>query len=44
MNGRIVFETLAQLAEFLREFTPSTATFRVDVDATGIELVFTGGY
>ena len=40
MNGTIEFESMADLAEFLKEFTGSTACFFV----VGLKLKFTGGY
>ena len=44
MNGTIIFDDLAELAEFLREFTGSTATFEVTRYQTNYLLKFTGGF
>lgn len=45
MNGKIYFYDLKQLAEFLREFTGSTAIFEVKQEGTGRwVLEFTGGF
>ena len=45
MNGTITFYNLEQLAEFLKEFTGSTATFEVWQDSCSMRwlLKFTGG-
>ena len=44
VNGKITFYNLEQLAEFLKEFTGSSATFEVGQD-TSMRWVlrFTGG-
>jgi hypothetical protein len=44
MNGTITFRTLAELAEFLKAFTGSTATWTVHDDSRGWHLTFTGGF
>jgi hypothetical protein len=45
MNGTITFETTRELAEFLRDFTGSTATFEVIKNGTdGWILRFLGGF
>jgi hypothetical protein len=45
MNGKIYFYDLKQLADFLREFTGSTATFEVKQDSSGRwVLEFLGGF
>ena len=44
MNGKIYFADAAALAEFLKEFTGSTAVFKVVPDDSGYMLEFTGGY
>ena len=44
MSGTITFYNLEQLAEFLKEFTGSTATFEVGQDCSQRwVLKFTGG-
>ena len=44
MNGTITFYNLEQLAEFLKEFTGSTAMFEVSQDSSmRWVLQFTGG-
>lgn len=44
MNGTITFNDLAQLADFLKQFTGSTATFTV-VETNGKwTLTFNGGF
>ena len=45
MHGTITFPDLAALAEFLRQFTGSTAVFTVREGARGTwVLEFTGGF
>jgi hypothetical protein len=45
MNGTIHFMDLKQLADFLKAFTGSTATFETKQDASGRwVLTFLGGY
>ena len=44
MHGKIKFETVEQLAIFLKEFVPSTAIFEVNVNEDGVAVLhFTGG-
>jgi hypothetical protein len=43
MNGTIHFENLEQLAEFLKHFTGSTATFEVLPRGSKWVLTFLGG-
>jgi hypothetical protein len=44
MHGKIYFETVTELAEFLKEFTGSTAIFKAGKCLDGTwELEFTGG-
>ncbi len=44
MTGTITFATWVDLAEFLKAFTPCTATFEVRKVRDEIVLTFTGGY
>jgi len=44
MNGTIEFSNTAELAEFLKEFTGSTACFFVTSSGMGYKLKFTGGF
>jgi hypothetical protein len=44
MYGKITFNNATQLAEFLKEFTGSTAVFVVRTYGDTYELEFTGGY
>lgn len=44
MYGTITFRTLDSLAEFLKSFTGSTATFTVVEESSGFVLTFTGGF
>lgn len=45
MNGKIYFDNVTLLAEFLAAFCGSTATFRVDVKENGaVVLEFLGGF
>jgi len=44
MNGSIYFDNLQELAEFLKEFQGSTATFQVNKQGSGWQLKFLGGY
>ena len=44
MNGKITFETAKELAEFLKEFTGSTATFTVTKKGKDWVMEFNGGY
>jgi len=44
MNGKIYFDDLGQLAEFLKEFTGSTATFEVRPDGRKWVVIFLGGF
>jgi hypothetical protein len=44
MNGRIEFENLQELGEFLKYFTGSTAAFNVYKRGYKWVLEFTGGY
>jgi hypothetical protein len=45
MNGSIFFYDLKQLADFLKEFTGSTATFEVKQEGAGRwVLTFQGGF
>ena len=44
MHGKIIFTSLVDLAEFLKEFTGSTATFSVEEHGSGWVLEFTGGF
>jgi hypothetical protein len=44
MNGKIKFDTLTELAEFLKGFTGSTAIFNVFKDGKGWTLEFLGGF
>jgi hypothetical protein len=45
MDGTITFWDLSQLAEFLKEFTGSTAKFTVTQDGSNRwVLTFTGGF
>lgn len=43
MHGTITFNTISDLADFLREFTPSTALFTVTQRGNVWVLQFTGG-
>jgi hypothetical protein len=44
MNGKITFETLKELAEFLKNFTGSSSLFEVTKGQNQWLLEFTGGY
>jgi hypothetical protein len=44
MRGKIFFDDLAELAEFLREFHGATALFVVNKAGSRWVLEFTGGY
>ena len=44
MNGTIYFDNIESLAEFLKEFTGSTATFTVRQIGLQYVLEFNGGY
>ena len=44
MHGTIHFDNAESLAEFLREFCPSTAIFSVTQEGNQYVLKFTGGY
>ena len=44
MDGKIVFETLVQLADFLKEFSGATDTFEVYRNGNVWILKFTGGF
>ena len=44
MDGDIVFKSLAEVAEFLKEFCGCTAKFTVAKDAQFWVLKFTGGF
>jgi hypothetical protein len=45
MYGTITFASAKELAQFLKEFTGSTAVFQVDQMTDGtFKLKFTGGY
>ena len=44
MNGKITFETLKELAEFLKNFTGSSSLFEVAKGQNQWLLEFTGGY
>lgn len=44
MNGEIVFANAEELAKFLKEFTGSSATFKVTYDGSEYVLTFDGGY
>jgi hypothetical protein len=44
MNGTITFESWSEVAEFLKEFTGSTATFNIHREGSRFILKFLGGY
>lgn len=44
MNGKIYFNSLTELAEFLRQFSGCTATFEVTHNARQWVLTFLGGF
>jgi hypothetical protein len=44
MYGKITFRNVRELAEFLKEFSGSTAKFVVKNYGEEYELEFTGGY
>ncbi len=44
MNGKITFTSLVDLAEFLKEFAGSTATFEVEERGSVWVLEFKGGF
>lgn len=44
MHGKIYFHNLESLAEFLKEFTGSNATFEVVKESGQWVLSFNGGY
>ena len=45
MDGTINFESIKDLAEFLKEFAPSTAKFKVEkINEDRWVLTFTGGH
>jgi len=45
MDGKITFDNISDLAEFLTEFTGCTAKFIVEkISETKWVLTFTGGY
>lgn len=44
MNGKIYFDSLKELSEFLKYFTGSTATFKVVSDGNQWILEFNGGF
>ena len=45
MGGIIYFSDLSELAEFLKEFTGSSATFDVEKNTSGFwVLTFNGGF
>ena len=44
MNGKIYFDDVTQLADFLKVFTGSTATFEVQHQGNKWVLVFYGGF
>lgn len=44
MHGKIYFNDLKELAEFLKEFQGSTACFEVSKQNAFYELTFNGGY
>ena len=44
MNGKIIFDDVIMLSNFLKEFSGSTATFEVYQEGSAFILKFTGGY
>jgi len=44
MNGKIFFDNTSDLAEFLKDFTGSTATFEVQRQGSKWVLTFLGGF
>ena len=44
MNGKIYFDSIEELAEFLKHFTGSTATFESKQEGTKWTIVFLGGF
>jgi hypothetical protein len=44
MYGKITFKTAKELAEFLKEFTGSTAVFNVTKQGNDWIMEFNGGY
>lgn len=44
MQGKIIFNDVASLADFLRNFQGTTAVFEVCQDGRKFVLTFTGGY
>ncbi len=44
MDGTITFDGAAELAKFLKEFTGSTAIFKVRQEGEKFVLEFTGGF
>lgn len=44
MNGKIFFDDLQDLTDFLRYFTGSTATFKVQKRGSQWVLTFLGGF
>jgi hypothetical protein len=44
MHGSIIFDSQKELAQFLKEFTGSTALFTVIPNGEKYVLTFTGGF
>ena len=44
MDGKIIFESSAQMADFLKEFSGATDTFEAYRDGSYWVLKFTGGF
>jgi hypothetical protein len=44
MNGKVYFDSLAEMAEFLKSFTGSTATFEAKQHGSKWMIVFLGGF
>ena len=44
MNGKIYFESIEDMSEFLKHFQGSTALFEITFDGVRYVLQFTGSY